>query len=184
MESAENVLSCTNQTARLPFKRLCFFFLSSGFSFTDTDNNRGREETIFYSTLPLPPAHEYSDIYFATLHVKWLSHIFSRNACICQAVTRWGLPSYRITIWLIDDVMLIFVCLLVDLIFRFCYSYLTWETGGLKLALTINLVLLANRLTKCANHPYMCPKCAINTYIDLSFQVSNISNFLRIGGNS
>ena len=42
-----------------------FFFLS-GFSFTDTDNSqdsRGREGTIFYSTLPLPPAHEHSDIY-------------------------------------------------------------------------------------------------------------------------
>ena len=41
------------------------FFLS-GFSFTDTDDSqdsRGRERTIFYSTLPLPPAHEHSDIY-------------------------------------------------------------------------------------------------------------------------
>ena len=42
------------------------FFLLSGFSFTGTDNSqgcRGREGTIFYSTLPLPPAHEHSDIY-------------------------------------------------------------------------------------------------------------------------
>ena len=42
-----------------------FFFLS-GFSFTDTDDSqdsRGREGTIFYSTLPIPPAHEHSDIY-------------------------------------------------------------------------------------------------------------------------
>ena len=41
------------------------FFLS-GFSFTDTDNSqdsRGREGTIFYSTLPHPPAHEHSNIY-------------------------------------------------------------------------------------------------------------------------
>ena len=41
------------------------FFLS-GFSFTDTDNShdsRGREETIFYSTPPYPPAREHSDIY-------------------------------------------------------------------------------------------------------------------------
>ena len=40
------------------------FFLS-GFSFTDNDDShdgRGREGTIFYSTLPLPPAHEYSGI--------------------------------------------------------------------------------------------------------------------------
>ena len=47
-------------------------FFSSGFSFTDTDNsqdNRGREGTIFYFTLPLPPAHEHSDIYFQLC--KW-----------------------------------------------------------------------------------------------------------------
>ena len=42
-----------------------YIFLS-GFSFTDTDDlhdSRGREGTIFYSTLPLPPALEHSDIY-------------------------------------------------------------------------------------------------------------------------
>ena len=42
-----------------------FFFLS-GFSFTDTDDSqdsRGKEATIFQSTLPLPLAHEHSDIY-------------------------------------------------------------------------------------------------------------------------
>ena len=41
------------------------FFLS-GFSLTDTDDSqdsRGREGTIVYSTLPLPPARENSDIY-------------------------------------------------------------------------------------------------------------------------
>ena len=43
-----------------------FVFFLSGFSFTDTDDSqdsRGREETIFFSTLPLPPAQEHSDIY-------------------------------------------------------------------------------------------------------------------------
>ena len=39
---------------------------------------------------------------FATLHVRWLSHIFNRNACVYQIATWWDLPSYRITIWLID----------------------------------------------------------------------------------
>ena len=32
--------------------------------------------------------------------------------------------TYRITIWMIDDVMLIFVCLLDDLSLGFCYRYL------------------------------------------------------------
>ena len=44
---------------------LIFTFLS-GFSFMDTNDSqesRGRGETIFYSTLPLPPADKHSDIY-------------------------------------------------------------------------------------------------------------------------
>ena len=88
-----------------------FFLL--GFSFTATDDSqdgRGREGTI-YSTLPLPSAHEHSDIYFATFHVRWLSHISNRTACIFRAATWLDLPPYRITIWLINDVML-FVYLL------------------------------------------------------------------------
>ena len=47
------------------FSDSVFFFLS-GFSFTDTDDSqdsRGRGRIIFYSTLPLPPTHEHSDIY-------------------------------------------------------------------------------------------------------------------------
>ena len=44
-----------------PDSKIKIFFLS-GFSFTDTDDSqatRGKEGTIFYSTLPLPPAHEH-----------------------------------------------------------------------------------------------------------------------------
>ena len=43
----------------------CFCFSIRVF-FTDTDDSqhsRGREGTIFYSSLPLPPAHEHWDIY-------------------------------------------------------------------------------------------------------------------------
>ena len=38
---------------------------------------------------------------------------FNRTACIYQAATRWDLPPYRITIWLIDDVTFdfcLFIC--------------------------------------------------------------------------
>ena len=59
---------------------------------------------------------------FAILHVRWLSHIFNRTASIYQTATRWDLPPYRTNIWLIDDVMLIFVCLLDVFILGFCYS--------------------------------------------------------------
>ena len=85
---------------------------------------------------------------FATLHVRWLSHIFNRTVCIYQAATWWDSPSYQITIWLIDDVKLIFVCLLFVLILGFCYSYLTRETSGLELISAIILALQVNQLIK------------------------------------
>ena len=56
---------------------------------------------------------------FATFHVWWLSHIFNRTACIYQTTTRLDLPPHRITIWLIDDVTLVFVCLRDDWIWFF-----------------------------------------------------------------
>ena len=60
---------------------------------------------------------------FATLHGRWLSHIFNRTTCFYQAATQWALPPYRITISLIDDVILFFVCLLDDLILGFSPLY-------------------------------------------------------------
>ena len=103
------------------FLKELFFFLS-GFSFTDTDDSRGcwrREGTIFYSTLPLPPPITNIETFLSTLHVRWPPRIFNRNAFVYQAAnrnafvyqaaTRWDLPSYQITIWLIDNAM--FVCL-------------------------------------------------------------------------
>ena len=91
---------------------------------------------------------------FATLHVRWLSHIFNRNACIYQTATRWDVPPYRITIWLIDDVTFSF-CLFMWWFNSsfFCYRNLIRESGGFELASTITIVLRANRLTKCASHP-------------------------------
>ena len=58
------VLSSTFAVFRSKSSERLFFL--SRFSFTDTDNSqdsRGREGTIFFSTEPLPSAHEYSDIY-------------------------------------------------------------------------------------------------------------------------
>ena len=87
-------------------KYLQFFFLS-GFSFTNTDDlqdSRGREGAIFYSILPLPPAHEHSDIYlqlcmcddyyvllittlaFTRMQLDKISH-FIELASDCQANT-------------------------------------------------------------------------------------------------
>ena len=64
------------------------------------------------------------------------------------------LPPYQITIWLIDNVTLVFICLRDDLDLVFCYSNLRRETDGLELASTIILMLQANRLTKYASQQY------------------------------
>ena len=68
----------------------------SRFSFTDIYDSQdriGRERTIFYYTLPLPPAHKHSDIY--------LSHILNRNP-FYQTATRWEfttLSNYHLIDW-------------------------------------------------------------------------------------
>ena len=131
-----------------------FLFLS-GFSFIGTDDSqdsKGREGTIFYSTLPLPPAHQHWDIYLQLCmwddyYVFLIATLVFTRLLLDQMYHLIELPLD----WLIDDAL--FVCLLDELILGFCYSDLTWETGGFELALAINLMLQANRLNKCASHP-------------------------------
>ena len=100
-----------------------FFFFLSGFSFMDTDdsqNSRGREGTILYSTLPLPPTHEHWDIYLQLC--MWDDyHIFLITMLLfTRLLLDEILPSYWITIWLIDDVKFVLVCLFDNLILGFC----------------------------------------------------------------
>ena len=54
---------------------------------------------------------------FATLHVRLLSRIFNRNACVYQADEIYHFIELPFE-WLIDDAM--FVCLLDELILGFC----------------------------------------------------------------
>ena len=114
---------------------------------------------------------------FATLHVRWLSRIFNRNACVYQTATRWDLQPSRITIWVIVWWCNVFACLLDDLILAFCYSNFTWETGEFELASTITLVLQANRLSVLLTPSSACEikhinsmkhKCNINTSDNIS----------------
>ena len=101
----------------------CPFFLS-GFSFTDTDNSqdsRGREWRTFYSTVPLPPAYEHSDIYLQLC--MWDGyHIFLITKLV---FTRLLLNEicYLMELlfdWLMMQCLLIFV--LDDLIIGFNYQ--------------------------------------------------------------
>ena len=140
-------------TSNFFLSRQNFFFLS-GFSFTDTDNSqdsRWREGIIFYSTLPLPPAHEHSDIYLQLC--MWDDyHIFliALLACIYQLLLLDEIYHLiELPFWLADDVTPSF-CLFT---WWFDYSSI-WDgkTRGFELASTITLVLIANLLTKCASH--------------------------------
>ena len=101
----------TNITAAINF-----FFLSL-LSFTNTDDSqgsRGREETIFYFILPLPPAHKHSDIYLQLC--MWDDyHVFLIAALV---FTRLLLDEIYYLIELPFDGLIdgaIFVCLVDDI---------------------------------------------------------------------
>ena len=68
----------------------------------------------------------------------------------CYSMRFTTLSNYYLIYWWCDGDFRLFACWFY---FRFNYSYLTWETDGLKHSLTIILVLQANRPTKCASHP-------------------------------
>ena len=146
-----------SQSFDLLYREKFHIFFSIWVFFTDTDDSqgsRGTEGTIFYSTLPLPHAHEHWDIYLQLC--MWDDYHGFLIAILVFARLLLDEIYHLIELtfeWLIDDAM--FVYLLDELILGFCYSDLTLETGGLELASTITLVFQANRLSKCASHPNM-----------------------------
>ena len=98
-------LTVSHHLAKISEHRLFFFFLFlSEFSFTDTDDpqdSRGREGAFFIRLYHFHPLTNIQTL-FATLHVRWLSHIFNRNACIYQTATRWDfttLSNYHLIDW-------------------------------------------------------------------------------------
>ena len=120
----------TTSTKQLLF-RVSYFFFFFFFSIRiffhghwrpTGQQEKGGDHFLFHSTTSIR-SRTFRHL-CSTLRVRWLSQIFNRNAYIYQTVTRWDLPSYRITIWLIDVVKLVFVCLLDDFISGFCYSNL------------------------------------------------------------
>ena len=65
---------------------------------------KGEDHLLFHSTTSTR-SRTFRHL-VATLHMSWLSYIFNRTTCIYQTATRWNLPPYRITVWLIDDAKL------------------------------------------------------------------------------
>ena len=74
-------------------------FLHRQWRFTG-QQEKGGDHLLFYSTTS--NSSRTLRHLVASLHVRWLSRIFNRNACIYQTATLWDLPLYRITIWVID----------------------------------------------------------------------------------
>ena len=101
------------------FNKWSIFFYQGLLSQTLTVHRtagKGRDHRLFHSTTS---THSWTLRHlFATLHVRWLSRIFNRNACVYQTATRWDLSIYHFIElpfeWFIDDAL--FVCLLDELI--------------------------------------------------------------------
>ena len=102
---------------------LNFFFYQGFLSQTLTihsaagEGGEGRGGEHLYSSLPIPPVHEHSDIYLQLC--MWDDyHVFSIASLVTTRLilSEIYLPSYWTTIWLIDDGILISFCLLDDLV--------------------------------------------------------------------
>ena len=130
-------------------------FFSVRFFFTDTDDSQdssGREETIFCSTLPLPPTPEHWEIYLQICmsydyHVFLIAALVFTRLLLDEIYHLIELPISLIDWWYN-------VCFFTWwMIQGFCYSNLIWETGEFELASTITIILRPNPLTKCTSHP-------------------------------
>ena len=91
-------------------KIMIFFFYQNFLSRTQTTHRaygKGGDHLLLHSTTS---TRSWTLTHlFTTFHVRWLCYVFNRNACIYQTAAQWDLPPYRITVWLIDGVILIFV---------------------------------------------------------------------------
>ena len=152
-------ISTTNKssvfkTGSLSQSKVVFFFSFSNrvFFHGHWRDSRGMEETIFYSTLPPPPAHEHSDIYLQlcmwdNYHAFLITTLVFTRLLLDEIYHLIELSFDSLT----DDATL--VCLIDSLILGFCYSNLTRETGGFEPTSTITIVLQSSQLIKCASHP-------------------------------
>ena len=126
------------------------FFFYHGFLSRTLTNRKTAGEGRGPSFIPLYYFYPLTNIQTFTLqlctwdeyHVYLIALIYLPG---CYSVRFTTLSNYYLIDWWCNVDFCLFACWFD---FRFRYSYLTWETGGLELASTIILVLQANRLTK------------------------------------
>ena len=110
------------------YRRIQFqetFFFLSGFSSKALSIHRTAGERGGLSFIPLHHFHPFTNIEtFSTLHVRWPSRIFNRNACLpdCYSMRFTTLSNYHSSDWLMMQ------CLFTwSIDTRFCYSVWHWK---------------------------------------------------------
>ena len=69
-------------------------------SFQNIDSLKGGDHLLFHSSTSI--CSGMFKHLFTILHVRWLSRVLNRNACVYQTATRWDLILYWISIGLND----------------------------------------------------------------------------------
>ena len=103
---------------------------------------QGKGVDHLHSFVQLPLSHEHSDIYlqlfgWGDCYVFLMAWLVSNY----PTAIRWDLPPCGITIWLIDNGMLIRYLFTWWFNSRFCYNNLTAESGGFELAPTLSFFI-------------------------------------------
>ena len=124
------------------------FFFYQGFLWQTrtTHMTAGEEKGPFF----IPLYHFYSLLKIQTFICNFaremaITYFLSQRSYLpdCYSMRFTTLSNYYLIDWWCDIDFCLLACWIL---FRFCYSYFTEETGGLRLELTIILILQANRL--------------------------------------
>ena len=141
----------------------------------------GREGTIFYSTLPLPPAHEHSDIYLQLCmwdgyQVFLIATLVFTRLLLSEIYHFIGFPFD----WLIDwwSNVFLFTWLFHSVFLLQQFDTANW-TGRFELASIITLVLQAKQVTMCASHPKRPIRPEYNLWNLKKKDSSSPRNFLK-----
>ena len=133
-----------------------FFFCQRFLSRTLTPHStagkgRGLSFIPFYHSHPLTNMQTFICNFACEMTITY----FCRTACIYQIATRWDLPPYRITIWLINDSTLLFVCLHDDLVLAFFVTSV-WDRKPVD-SNSHRLSPLNYKQNRLASHSYIIP---------------------------
>ena len=110
---------------------------------------KGGDHLLFHSTTSIRSRifrHLFATLHGVDYHIFLITPLVFTRLLLNEIYHLIKLPFDWLMIWHYD-----FVCLRDDLILALLLQQC--ETGGFELALTITLVLQANRLTKCASYP-------------------------------